>query len=352
MPFEIPTPQAIRDRLAGEVETAFPGADARSNRTVLGVLTRVWAMAAWPLHLFQRWLSRQVLPDTAEIEWLERHASLWGLTRRPALAAQGSVTLTGVTGAVVPAGTVLRRAGGIDYALDADATVTAGVATAEVTAVTAGTAGNAAAATPLTLVVPVAGIQPGAVVAVGGLTAGVDVESDEDLRARLVERIQEPPYGGRDADYVLWARTVPGVERVWVRPLWTGLGTVAVFFTTTGGALPTSPQIAAVEAAIAARRPVTVTTIDVLAPVEHAIDISIQVSPDTTAVRDAVEAAIAAFFARAGDLGQPVYLSQLSAAIDAALGEVWHEITVPSGATVALAANELPVLGDITWVTP
>ena len=54
------------------------------------------------------WLALQLLPDTAETEWLDRHGEIWlvnadgTLGRKQATFATGSVTFTGTTGTVDP----------------------------------------------------------------------------------------------------------------------------------------------------------------------------------------------------------------------------------------------------------
>ena len=61
------------------------------------------------------------------------------------------------------------------------------------------------------------------------LTGGTDTETDEQLRARILHRIQNPPMGGAAADYVAWALAVPGVTRAWAAPE-QGVGTITVRF--------------------------------------------------------------------------------------------------------------------------
>src|SRR6516165_4186337 len=57
------------------------------------------------------WLARQLMPDTAETEWLDRHGQIWlvnadGTTgRKVAGYASGTVTATGIQGSILAAGT-------------------------------------------------------------------------------------------------------------------------------------------------------------------------------------------------------------------------------------------------------
>lgn len=256
--------------------------------------------------------------------------------------------MTGSAGAVLPAGTELRRADDARYLVDADATLDiSGAATAAVTAVVAGAAGDAVAGVTLNLVAPVPGVTGTVTVAAGGIGPGADVETDTRLRARLLQRIQNPPAGGAAHDYEAWALAVAGVERVWIAPLHAGAGTVGIIILASGGALPGAPLIADVQAAIDAERPVTALA-TVYAPATQTVDLTIDLSTDSTAIRAAVLAELADFFRREAQPGGTLRLSRLSAAISAAAGEVSHLLTAP-GADVALPAGTIAVLGTVTW---
>jgi len=348
MPFARPSPAEIRNRMGAEIAVALPGADARLRRSMEDVLVRAIAIASHELHSHIEWASAQILPDTAEDEVLARHAAIWGITRIAATAALGSVTFTGTPGAIVPAGTELRRNDDARFLLAADVTIAGGGSgTGNVVARVAGAAGNSQAGISLALVAPVAGIAPSATVAVGGLAAGADAESDAALRARLLQRIQSPPAGGAANDYVTWALAVAGVERVWVYPNWLGAGTVGVAFVTTGGAIPAAPLVAAVQAALNLRRPVTA-AVTAFAPATQAVALTIDLAVDTAAIREAVLAELADFFVREAQPGGTIRVSRISAAISGALGEVAHLLVAPS-ADIVLPAGTIAVLGTVTW---
>jgi uncharacterized phage protein gp47/JayE len=348
MPFARPTPAELRSRIAAEIEAALPGADARRRRSLEEILARMLAVAAHELHGHLAWVARQILPDTAEAAELERHAAVWGVARTPAAAAFGTVSLAGTPGAVAPAGTELRRADDTRYRLRADVPIGgSGSGAGLADAALAGAAGNAAEGTVLTLLAPVAGVQPSAVVAAGGLAGGADAETDAGLRARLLARIQAPPAGGAAHDYAAWARAVAGVGRVWVLPLWLGPGTVGVTFLDAAGGVPDTPLVEAVQAALEAARPVTA-QVTVFAPATRAIDVALALAPDTVAVREAVAAALAAFFLADAEPGGVLRRSRLSAAVSAAAGESWHELIAPA-ADVSLDPGEIAVPGTVSF---
>lgn len=323
-------------------------ADDILRRADADVYARVLAGLAHGLYGYVDWLANQIIYDTAEAEFLARWASIWGVTRKPAAVATGSVTFTVATGAVIPSGTLLQALDGVQYQTTADATVTAPTASAPVTALVAAAAGNRSTGQILTLVSPVVGVQSSATA--GALVGGADLESDDDLRSRLIDRIQNPPHGGDAHDYVTWALEVPGVTRAWCFPLELGEGTVTVRFVRDDDAslIPDAGEVAAVQAYIDALRPVTA-AVTVVAPTAVPLAFSIAVAPNTAAVKAAVQAELSDLIARESKPGGTIYLSHIRAAISAAVGEDNYTMSAPS-ADVTNTAGNMTTLGTITWL--
>ncbi len=325
------------------------GLDELLRRADGEVQARVQAGGLHSLYGFIDYLAAQILPDTADTAWLDRHASLWGVLRKTATAATGTVSMAAGNGVTVPAGTVLQRAGGGDYTVTTDAAASGGVIVATVQATTAGAAGNLPAGARLTLVSPVPGAQSTAVVV--DVSGGADIETDADLRARLIARIQAPPHGGNRSDYEAWALEVAGVTRAWVYPHHLGAGTVGVTFVCDGRTdiIPTETEVSAVASHIDVLRPVTA-AVTVFAPVADPLALSIRLTPDGAATRAAVEAELRDFLSREAEPGGTLYLSRLREAISLATGEYRHDLVSPA-ADVVSPAGHIAVLGDITWLS-
>lgn len=323
-------------------------ADDILRRADADVYARVLAGLAHGLYGYVDWLANQIIYDTAEAEFLARWASIWGVTRKPASTATGSVTFAVSSGAVIPSGTLLQALDGVQYQTTADATVTVPTATASVAALVAAAAGNRTTGQTLTLVSPVTGVQSSATA--GALVGGADLESDDDLRARLIDRIQQPPQGGDAHDYVAWALEVPGVTRAWCFPLELGEGTVTVRFVRDDDAslIPDAGEVATVQDYIDALRPVTA-AVTVVAPTAVPLAFSIAVAPNTTAVKAAVQAELSDLIAREAKPGGTIYLSHIRAAISAATGEDNYTMSAPS-ADVTNTTGNMTTLGTITWL--
>jgi uncharacterized phage protein gp47/JayE len=343
------TPRQLSDQTETEVASRF-SMSALLPRSRLQGLARAFAGVVFHAIARVEWVFRQHFEDTAEAAELDRRASIRGLYRLPAARATGSVTFTG-TG-TVPSGSRVRRADGIEFETTAAVTLSMGTGTAPVEGVLAGASANTAAAMPLTLTSPVTGVSSSAVVAAGGITGGADRESDELMRDRLLERLREPSQGGAPADYVRWAREVPGVTRAWAQRAYPQPGSVGLTFVVDddpGGMIPSPAKVAEVTAYIEdpTRLPATA-VLECYAPGTQEIDIDLELTPDTLTVRDSVEASLAAFFKRNAAPGQTVLLSQIREAISTAAGETDHVLTAPV-ADVTVPAGTIAILGTVTF---
>lgn len=347
MAFSRPTLSDLINRAFADIQSRLPGADVSLRRSNLNVLSRVHAGVVHGLYGFIDWLSKQLIYDTAEAEYLERWASIWGVNRIPASFATGTATVTGTDGVVIPAGTELQRVDGELYTVDADVTIASGTAVVSITAFEAGQVGNIDSVSTLSLTTPIAGIATDVTTITVG--SGADAESDEALRVRLISRIQQPPHGGAKYDYEAWAKQVAGVTRVWVSPIEQGLGSVTVRFVRDDDVsiIPDAGEVATVRDYIDSVRPVTA-LVYVGAPIAAPINFNIAVVPNTAAVKAAVEAELIDLIRREGQPGGTIYLSHIRAAISVATGESNYTMTLPA-ADVANGAGVISTMGTITW---
>lgn len=312
------------------VQGSLPGADATVPNSVLRVLSDVQGGLCHLTLQYVDWLALQLLPDTAETEWLDRHGHIWlvnsdGSTGRkgPTLAS-GSADFSGTNGTVIPAGTQLRSSDSINsttvvYETTQDIVVSSsGGIEGPIRALDPGSAGNQVTGAQLDFVTVVPGAD--GVATVVTLTGGTDIETDEQLRARILQRIQNPPMGGAQADYVAWALAVPGVTRAWAAPE-QGIGTITVRFLEDdlradddGWPIPTDVQ--AVSAYIDKMRPVTVKDCYVVAPIKAFLEITIaDLVPDTPEAQAEIEKSVQNMLHEKASPGQTIYAAWISYAI-------------------------------------
>lgn len=346
MPFSRPTLQQLIDRTRNDL-LARLAADDVLRRADAEVYARVVAAASHALHGFVAWLAEQVIYDTAESGMLERWANIWGVARKAASKATGTVTFATAVGAVIPVGTLVKAFDDVDYEVTTEGTAVGATLALPVRAVTAGASGNRSTGQTVSLVSPIAGVQTSA--AAGELSGGADIEDDDAYRARFLARIQQPPHGGAAHDYVAWALEIEGVTRAWCYAGELGLGTVTVRFARDDDAspIPDAGEVAAVQAHIDALRPVTA-DVTVVAPVAVPLDFTIAVTPNTAAVKAAVEAELRDLLRREAEPGATLLISHLRAAISLTTGETNYVMTAPA-ADVTHATGEMATMGTITW---
>jgi uncharacterized phage protein gp47/JayE len=350
MPFTRPTIVQLIDRARADITTRLAGADARLKNSVEDVIARLSSGSVHGLHGHLVWLSRQIMPDTAESEFMSRWADLWGISRGDPVQSTGSLTITGTNTTVCPAGTEWQSNDGTVYTQDANVTISGGSATATITAEEGGEDGDQLVGVKLTIVTPIAGIDSEATVAVGGLTGGDDGETDSSLLNQLLQRLQSPPKGGGPGDYVSWALEVDGVTRAWQYPNLDGIGTVGVYFVMdekAGTIIPNASEVQTVQTYLDSVAPVTA-DVNVYAPTAVPLDITCALSPNTATVQAACEAEITAYLLREAEPGVTLKISQIDEAISIAPGEEDHLISIPTG-NVPHTAGQLPTDGSYTW---
>lgn len=362
MAFDRPTLAQLITRVEGDLKSGL-GLVTILRRSFLGVIARVLAGLSHLLFGFLKYIEAQAFPDTAEAEFLERWASIWGVQRNLATFAQFTCDVTGTAGVIIPAGRVYRRSDGAEYTVDSEVTLTGSGDTIQLTAVAAGKASEVEIGNTISILSPIAGLNSNATVSSIQIEPE-DTESDDSFRARLIDRIQNPPSGGAANDYLQWALAVPGITRAWIGPQALGPGTVQVFVVSDDEdpITPSPAKLTEVFDYIEARRPVTA-NVTVVAPVLLPLDMTIELKPNTAAVQEQVtleledllfrESAVADTYKSPLELNDgKILLSRINEAISLALGEEDHKITLINGnppADVEPGTGELVVLGDITW---
>jgi uncharacterized phage protein gp47/JayE len=357
MPWQTPTLKQVRSLVRDAVQGSLPGADATIPNSVLRVVSDVMGALCHLVLQYIDWLADQLMPDTAESEWLDRHGQIWlvnadGSTgRKLATPAQGTVDFVASAANVfVPALTVLTYSNVASYETTED--LTTGLAgepsPAPVIALTAGSAGNLDPGTALGFPT-IANLASASVVVLAG---GADTETDDELRARILERIRKPPMGGDADDYVEWALAYPGVTRAWCTTEM-GIGTVSVRFMMDDlraayGGFPLPDDVAAVQAYLDTVRPVSVKDLFVSAPLPYPINLRIAyLDADTASVRGAITASLQNEFLIRSQPGLTWYRAWSDEGIMAAAGVNAYDLVADD---VAMPSpGYMPVLGDLTY---
>lgn len=357
MPWETPSLRTVRSLVRDAIAASLPGADATPPNSVLRVVSDSQGALCHLTLQYIDWLALQLLPDTAEQEWLDRHGQIWlvnadGSTgRKLATLASGSVIVNATQpGTTVPQYTPLTYAGTLAFETLADFIVGTDPAEIAIRALDPGIAGNLAPGTQLSLAVP--GIDP--IATVVNLDGGTDDETDDELRFRVLKRIREPPQGGSKSDYEQWALAVSGCTRAWCDPNAMGMGTVTVRvmfddLRASNGGFPYQQDLDAVTAYIDSVRPVAVKDFWVLAPIPQRCDVNIiNLDPDNGVTRAAVETSLVAMFRLMAKPGQTIFAAWKSYAIMNALNVISFDLRNNTD-DVMQSPGHMGVLGNITY---
>ncbi|HEX4715267.1 MAG TPA: baseplate J/gp47 family protein, partial [Ktedonobacteraceae bacterium] len=236
MPWSTPTLAQVRGFVRDAIHGNLPGSDATIANSVLRVMSDVQGALCFLTLEYVDWLSLQLIPDTAEATWLDRHGNIWlvnadGTTgRKVATLASGSVmaTSTSLVVIAIPSGSTLTAGNGAVYETMAEVFISnAAPVEIPVRAITPGIEGNQLPGTGLAFTSAPIGANNNAIVVT--MDGGNDPETTDELRARVLQRIREPPMGGDQQDYVKWALAVPGVTRAWCIPNGLGIGTIIIY---------------------------------------------------------------------------------------------------------------------------
>lgn len=324
MSYTKPNLKQIYVRVSADMETRINSklsADAQNIKAVqilresfLGIISVVFSGAVYLLYGFIDYLSKQILPDTAEEDWLVRHANLYGLTRKSATFATGTVELTGTAGTTVDSGTLLQTNDSVQFAADSDVTIASGETTASVsvTAVDAGTSGNVGAAA-IDLVSAIDGVD--SVAFTTGADGATDQETIEELRTRLLLKLRTPVSGGRASDYSQWAESITGCVYAWTIDAYMGVGTVGVMIAGENKTAVSDDVKTAVADYIETKRPLGV-LVYVYSVVPVIIGFTIAVPSGTSDdLKTSIRTALADLFNDESKISGTILLSHIQSAI-------------------------------------
>lgn len=360
MPFNKPTLSTIVDRIQADLKARITGASTLLRNSVLKILSVVFSGAVHLLYDYLEYMKDQLFISTADTRHLERQGGEYGIFRSFGAKATGSLTATGVNGTVIAEGTRFQSVLGVNYVSLTAATVAGGVASISVEAEAVGTTGNQTAGSALTFISPLPGVNTSVLVDSGGLINGEDQESDDTLRDRILTRKRQPPSGGTEADYQVWAKEVSGVTRAWTFPQLYGDGTIGLAFARDNDSspIPSAAELAVVRAYVVSHTdPLTGKTIGcpvtaepglfVIALEPLAVNFYIKVSPYNATVVASMQSKLEDLLLERGGPGEEISISQMYEAITSATGEVKSVIISPA-ADITASYKQLPVLGDVT----
>lgn len=201
-----------------------------------------------------------------------------GIVPKDAVPASGYVSFTGAEGTVISTGIRMSTTGDAPiyfYVLEEATIPSSGSVDVLVEAETGGTIGNVPANSITQLISFVDGVV--SITNTSDFTSGIQEEPDHLLYQRYLERISTPSSSGNDADYIRWAKEVPGIGYARVFRTWNGPGTVRVVIGTYDKRSPSPVLVERVRQNILEKAP-DLATITVGGVEELSIDIDVKLS--------------------------------------------------------------------------
>lgn len=340
--FITPTLDEIRQAILRDVVSLNPYADVSVDSDNYARASSL-AATAEGLYAHQKWIIKQFFPDTADTEFLEKHAALRGIYRRQATYASGfGAEVFGNAGAVIEVGKQIMASDGRFYEVIEPAQITQSSVMVKVKALSTGAGQNIIQPVTANFMAAPVGVQTACILR--EIVGGTDEESDSSLLERLLNRIRLPPAGGNKYDYKEWALNVDGVEAAFVYPLRRGLGTVDIAITSNND-LPSDETVARTQAYIDEVRPVTARESKVIKPTARRTDFNIKVKlsgVDLVTIKAEIESALGNYFNQLSP-ADSLIVSQCEAIVSDLIGVVDRRIISPNS---NLQANTVP---NVEW---
>lgn len=335
--FIVPTFEEILHNILRDTQSLNPAADVNVDSDHYVHAARLAACAV-NQYAHQSWQFRQIFPDTADSEYLERHAGIHGIRRRAGTYATGDATITGEIGTVLPSNLAIQCGSLRYYTTESAAIGEQGKVVVKISAEREGDFYNIRS-TPAVLLSPPNGVSSNCVAFAYG---GVDAENDEQLLSRLLDKLRYPAAGGNARDYRTWALSIDGVFDAFVFPLRRGLGTVDVAIIAEQG-LPSAEVVAKVQDYIEDVRPVTAKNVRVFVPDIQDVNIHVAVKLHGISKEEAekrISTALAHYFSAVAP-AQDVVISQIEAAISNVKGVVDRRLITPVSNQIAQTESRL-----------
>ena len=320
------------DELYGKMLAVFEEKTGFTMDDTADLAVRLYAAAAQiqTLYAYSDWAINQSFPQTATGEYLDYHAALRGITRKAGTKARGSLRFkldaAREDDLTIKCGTVCATAGLVRFVTTKDGVIPAGELYADIPAEaeSVGTSGNAGAETITVMTRAPEGVS--GVLNPKAFTGGSGAETDEELRARVLDSLIRLPNGANAAFYELRALSHAGVEAAVVIPRMNGIGTVGVVIAAPEG-VPSEELLQQVQDDLDAVR-------------EIAVDVSFETA------KAAAEKAVRALFTGAL-LGKSLYRAAISSAIFET-GTVQNVKLLQPAADIPGTERTLCRLGEVT----
>lgn len=339
------------DEILHEMEAEYQSltgmqADSASD---IGIRIKLLAGQLYSAYSRLKYVHMQAFPQTAQGEYLDRHAQMRGIERKAALCARGTLRFSrsepSESEFELPEG-IICTAGedGEEYFTVEAKTLPVGGTEVfvEAKAVNAGKSGNAAIGSVNVMPNPPQGIET--VTNVTVMHGGENAEGDEELRRRVLQSFRGNSNGVNKAFYYDFAMSFDGVKKAAVLPRVRGRGTVDIIIAPRG-AQDVTELLQKIEDELQAQREIGV-DVSVRSVWVQTVNVTVNVSVKPEYSFDDVRARVIAAaenFSERLQIGEAVTLAALGHEIYEAEGVANYSFESPA-ADVLIDADAVAVL--------
>lgn len=216
MSVAVQTTQEITEQFLAKLEARLNQTTPAADRAYNNVIAGDSALAFTSLYKYAIDRTLAAYAYTAKGADLDALGAEYLVPRHAATSWQGTLTITGADGTVIPATTTIlvNPATGRLYMVIVGGTIASGTVTITIQAQASGVAGNLSNGAQLVLQSSISGATGIPTVASTTIT-GTEAESDDYYRVRVLDAQQSTPTGSNAAAYRLWAQGVSGVVRAY-----------------------------------------------------------------------------------------------------------------------------------------
>ncbi len=347
MTYTRPTLQELTQQIENDIYTRFNSLSRPVRFSVNKILARVMAGA---IHLVYGYIDKimiQFFIDTATGIYLDRWASIWSIKRKPATKSNGQIIFSGNDGSKIPAFTVVQTNDGFKFQTMFDTIILKGSCTVNIEALNTGSIGNISGTTNLILTSPISGILSQCQLDNNGTFSGSDIEDDNSLRARLLDRIRNAPCAGNKKDYEIWAKEISGVTRAWCYPQYGGDGNVGLAFARDNDTtiIPNASQMKDVSDYIYQKMPTTAKlTVFPLTPIK--VDFVLKSSDLSATAQNQIRDQLVFLFFNLAAPNSTIYLSDILGALSSVKSVNRVALISPMN-DIQITNTSIGIIGDI-----
>lgn len=289
--------------------------------------------------------------DTATGTYLDRKVVEQGLTRKPAVAANGYVDITGQNGAQINEGDKVASVKAT-YTIKESKTIGAtGIETVFVECDQPGSIGNCPVGSINIFPISLPGLTT--VTNTAEFNNGYDGETDEELRQRYFDKVRTPPTSGNKYHYRNWTMEVTGVGDAVVKPLANGPGTVKIIIIDSNKTGAEPELIAAVVEHIEEVRPIGAAVTVVSAtevPINVTATITLATGYTLEQVKATIENNLTEYLKTAAFAESYVSYAKIGSTILSSDGVLDYSNLLVNGATanIPVTDEQVAVIGTVT----